>query len=174
MSFRNKLIVARSSLNNYDVTVNSSFWFCPFCSKKVKIGGNAMHYRRCSRRPLNFSSSSESSVSSCSDEVSSSDSSDKEIESVSAPTDPSHQQEEQVVPFDYDEDDEKMAESENEKEEEEVQEQKEDVQEDEELEEVKKKEDEVKKKKWPETFRQTSIVRRMSTVENGETERIKH
>ena len=82
MSFRNKLIVARSSLNNYDVTANSSFWFCPFCSKKIKIGGNAMYYRRCSRRPLDFSSSSESSVSSCSDEVSSSDSSDKEIESV--------------------------------------------------------------------------------------------
>ena len=61
----------------------------------------------------------------------------------------------QVVPFDSDEDDEKMAESEHE---EEVQEQKEDVQEDEELE-------EVKKKKWPETFRQTSINRRMSTVE---------
>ena len=59
-----------------------------------------------------------------------------------------------MVLFDSDEDDEKMAEDE----EEEVQEQKEDVQEDEELE-------EVKKKKWPETFRQTSIVRRMSTVD---------
>jgi len=149
MSFRNKLIVARSSLNNYDVTANSSFWFCPFCSKKVKIGGNVMHYRRCSRRPLDFSSSSESSVSSCSDKVSSSHSSDTEIESVLVPTDPSHQQEEkqkqQVVSFDIDEDDEKMAEEE-EQEEEEVQEQKEDVQEDEELGEVKKK-DEVKKKK---------------------------
>jgi len=53
-----------------------------------------MHYGRCPRRPLDFSSSSESSVSSCSDEVSSSDSSDKEIESVSVPTDPFHQQEE--------------------------------------------------------------------------------
>ena len=101
------MIVARSSLNNYDVTANSSFWFCPFCSKKVKIGGNAMYYRRW---PLDFSSSSESSVSSCSDEVSSSDSSDTEIESVLVHTDPSHQQEEkqkqQVVPFDIDEDDE--------------------------------------------------------------------
>ena len=66
-----------------------------------------------------------------------------------------------MVPFDSDEDDEKTAEDE----EEEVQEQKEDVQEDEELEEVKKKEDEVKKKKWPKTFRQTSILSRMSTVD---------
>ena len=105
-----------SSLNNYDATVNSSFWFCPFCSKKVKIVGNTIHYRRCPRRPLDFLSSSESSVSSCSDEVSSSDSSDKETESVSVPTDTSHQQEEkqnkQVVLFDIDEDDEKMAEDE--------------------------------------------------------------
>ena len=62
MSFRNKLNVARSSLNKYDTTMDNHY-FCEYCFQRVHWSRSTKHINRCKRRPLNYSSSSSESES---------------------------------------------------------------------------------------------------------------